>query len=160
MLLKHSLVVTMMGRDRTTNYLLRDYFNLRRGTALMSALLTCGLGQADLVLALLRLRDQATTHRRVLGSYIELLVGHPILVGPACLLNYRLPTTRIVRSKDERRITFVLGENPRAPATEAYLRWCEYRVGRTVGQLLVRGITKRDIRKSQRRGWIKIEENA
>lgn len=158
MLRKHSLVVTMMNRDRATAYLLRDYFSLSKRPTLMASLIERRLGQADLVLALLKLRDR---HRiRLLGAYIELLVGHPILVGPSCLRDYRAGPTKTVRSSDDRRITFVTPGNPRAPMTDAHLRWCEFRVGRSIGQLLVRGVTKRDIRRSIRRGWIAVEEVA
>jgi hypothetical protein len=162
MLKKHSLVVAMMNRDTTTAFLLRDYFDLPRHTTLMSCLLHKQLGQADLVLALLRLRDRRPRNHRVLGAYIELLVGHPITVAPTCLLRYATNTShpRVVRSRDERKITFVLGTNPRAPATAAHLRWCEFRVGRSLGQLYVRGVTKRDVRKAVRKGWIKVEEVA
>jgi hypothetical protein len=160
MMKKHSLVISMMNRDRSTAYLLRDYFDLRRGTTLMASLLQRGLGQADLVLALLRLRDQHRRPRRLLDFYVTMLVGHPIQVGPSCLRDYRSATTRTVRSRDDRRITFVIPGNPRAASTEAHDRWCEFMVGRTLGQLLVRGVTKRDIRRSLRKGWIKVEELA
>lgn len=160
MLHRHSHTIAMMNRDRVTRYLLCDYFQLRRGATLMSSLCDQGLGQADLVLALLRLRDQCRTpYARIYGCYITLLVGHPITVGPACLLQYRVnghPTA--IRSTDDRRLTFVLPDNPRQPRTEAHLRWCQFQVGRTVAQLRVRGVTKRDIRRAVRRGWIKLEE--
>lgn len=162
MLLKHSLTLAMMNRDRRTAFLMRDYFDLPRTKALTPSLLDRGLGQADIVLALLRLRDQRTTYSRVFSSYIELLVGHPIVVGPACLLHYKTNGAKpsVVRSIDDRRIVYVIPDNPRQPKTEAYLRWCEFRVGRTIGQLRVRGIKKRDIRRAVRRGWIKVEETA
>jgi hypothetical protein len=112
-----------------------------------------------LVLCLLRLRDR---HRgpiaRATEPHIAALVGHPILVGPACLQSYRTGITRVVRSKDDRRITYVHPDNPRQPSTEAHLRWCEYRVGRTVGQLLVRGVTKRDVRRAVAKGWVRLED--
>ena|SRR5579859_2084430 len=161
MLRRHALTVAMMNRDRTTAFLLRDYFDLPRDKTLMSCLLERGLGQADLVLALLRLRDQRTAHCHLLGSYVELLVGHPIVVGPRCLLRYAAANghaPRVVRSKDDRRIIFVTKDNPRAPKTEAALRWCEFRVGRTIGQLYVRGVTKRDVLRAERMGWIRVEE--
>lgn len=162
MLKKHSLVVSMMNRDRATAFLLRDYFDLPRDQTLMSGLLNKRLGQADLVLALLRLRDRNMHDRHILGAYIELLVGHPIIVAPSCLLHYSLstPRPRVVKSKDERKITYVTNTNPRAPATAAHLRWCEFRIGRSIGQLYVRGVTKRDVRKAVRKGWIKVEEAA
>ena len=126
----------------------------------MASLIDRGLGQADLVLALLRLRDQRTAYSHTLRVYVELLMGHPIVVGPCCLLRYGhdTPRPRAVRSVDDRRIVHVHSTNPRQPCTPAHLRWCEYRVGRTLGQLYVRGVTRRDVRRALRMGWIKLEE--
>jgi hypothetical protein len=162
MLRKHAHTVAMINRDRRTAYLLRDYFDLPRSTSLMPALLARGLGQADLVLALLRLRDQATPYSRLFRVYVELLVGHPITVGPACLLHYKTNTSTptIIRAKDDRRLTYVAPANPRQPRTEAHMRWSLFQVGRSISQLRVRGVTKRDIRRAARRGWIRIEELA
>lgn len=158
MLHLHWKTIAQLATHRDLKYLVRDYFSLPKSQALMPALLAKRLGQADLVLCLLRLRDQHWGMRTQFESHITSLVGHPIHYGPTCLQSYRTGPTRIVRSKDERRITFVSTTNPRQPGTEAHLRWCEYRVGRTVGQLLVRGVTKRDIRKAIESGWIKVEQ--
>ena len=154
----HSSTVGRLAADRHIKYLVRDYFCLPRSIALMPAMLERGLGQADLVLCLLRLRDAHATLRRSLEDHIAQLIGHPICVGPACLRSYRTGPTRVVRSQDDRRITWVVPDNPRQHGTEAHLRWCEYRIGRTLGQLYVRGVTKRDVRRALRRGWIKLEE--
>ena len=147
--------------NASLKYLIRDYFDLPLRTALMPALLARGLGQADLVLALLRLRDQ---HAGPLGaaceSHIATLIGHPIVRCPSCLQSYRTGPTRVVRSKDDRRITYVASANPRQPGTCAHLRWCEYKIGRTLGQLHVRGVTKRDVRCAVARGWVRVEELA
>lgn len=163
MLHKHHRTVARIAATRDLKYLVRDYFALPRATALMPAMLARGLGQADLVLCLLRLRDHHEALRRTTEDLIAALVGHPICVGPSCLLSYRTTAqrgVRVVRSKDDRRITSVVQDNPRQPNTSAHLRWCEYRVGRTIGQLLVRGITRKDILRAQRRGWIQVEEMA
>ncbi len=164
MLLRHARTISMINRDRRTAFLLRDYFDLPRGITLVWSLAQRRLGQADLVLALLRLRDQRTSYSGVFSGYIELLVGHPISVGPSCLLRYHqnssLPTVVRHDSADDRRLTFVQRDNPRQPRTEAHLRWCEFRVGRTVGQLRVRGVKRRDIRRAAAKGWIRLEERA
>ena len=160
MLRRHAHVIAMIGRDRVTKYLLRDYFQLSRTMALMPALLERGLGQADLVLALLRLRDARDARLRIYGAYIELLVGHPIAVGPCCLLRYRANGHPTVTRDRSPRLVWVNPVNPRQPRTEAHSRWSEFRVGRTVAQLRVRGVTKRDLRRATRKGWIRLEEAA
>ncbi len=163
MLHRHAHTIAMMNRDGRTKLLLRDYFDLSRSMALMPSLLTRGLGQADLVLSLLHLRDQTRTeYRRIFAAYVELLVGHPIVIGPSCLLRYQVNghQPRVTRSSDDRRLIYVAPGNPRQPGTDAHLRWCEYRVGRTVGQLRIRGVTRRDVRKAVRRGWVQLEAAA
>jgi hypothetical protein len=160
MLHNHTKTVVRIAANHDLKYLIRDYFDLPKHTALMPALLDAGLCQADLVLCLLHLRDQHHTMREAIEDSITALVGHPILVGESCLLRYRITSPRPIatRSKDDRRITYVAPTNPRQPGTDAFMRWCEYRVGRTVSQLQTRGVTKRDIRRAARNGWIKVEE--
>lgn len=158
MLHTHYRAVARIHSEPALKYLVRDYFELPKTIALMPAMLARRLGQADLVLCLLRLRDQHWGMRHAFEAHITALIGHPICVGPACLQSYRTGPTRVVRSQDDRRITYVSPENPRQPNTEAHMRWCEYRVGRTLGQLYVRGVSKRDVRRAVARGWIKVEE--
>lgn len=160
MLHTHHRPVARIAAAKTLKYLVRDYFSLPRTTALMPAMLAGGLGQADLVLCLLRLRDAHAALRTTIEDLIADLVGHPIEYGPACLQCYRSGPTRVVRSRDDRRIVYVVPSNPRQPSTEAHLRWCEFRVGRTLGQLYVRGVSKRDVRRAVARGWIRVEEVA
>jgi hypothetical protein len=158
MLTTHYLAIARLGRDRTIKYLVRDYFGLPRAPALMPALLSCGLGQADLVLCLLRVRDAHAGLRTAAEAHIAALVGHPIVVGVPCLMGYRrAPVRPEIAQNPSPRIAWVSPENPRLPRTEAYLRWCEYRVGRTEAQLRSRGITRRDFRKAVRRGWVRME---
>ena len=156
MLTLHYRTIARLGRDRTIKYLVRDYFGLPRAPALMPALLRCGLGQADLVLCLLRVRDAHVGLRTAAEAHIAALMGHPIVVGRPCLLGLRSRVTG-PQAKQAPRIAWVAPENPRLPRTEAYLRWCEYRVGRTEAQLRSRGITRRDFRKAVRRGWVRME---
>lgn len=160
MLHAHARTIAAIGADRPVKYLIRDYFALPNQTSLMPALLARSLGQADLVLCLLRLRDRHSNVRHGVEAYITALVGHPISIGPACLLRYREngpPSVALDRSP---RITFVVPDNPRQPSTDAHLRWHEYRVGRTTAQLRARGVKPKDIRLAKRRGWIKLEEPA
>lgn len=160
MLRKHFATVSLIDQDRHTSYLVRDYFALSHITPLLPACEQRGLFQADLVCALLVLRDQRTTHATVFTDFIEALMGHPIQIGAPCLSQYRAQSllTRIVRSKDQRRITAVVPHNPRQPQTTPFFQWREYRVGRTLGELMVRGITRRDIRRALKRQWIRVEE--
>lgn len=157
---RHHRTVAHLNQNPSLKYLIRDYFALPLTQALMPALLSARLGQADLVLCLLRLRDR---HRAVAVAaelHIAALVGHAITSCPSCLLAYRTGPPRVVRSRDERRIISVAPDNPRQPGTEAHMRWCEYRVGRTLGQLYVRGVSKRDVRRAITNGWVKVEEIA
>jgi hypothetical protein len=156
----HCTTIAALGRDKPLRYLIRDYFSLPKTTALMPALLARRLGQADLVLCLLRLRDGHPALRESAEGYITRLVGHPILYGPPCLLHYRSNGAPSVGADRSPRISWVNPTNPRLPRTEAFLRWPEYRVGRTESQLRSRGVTRRDFRRAIRRGWIKLEEKA
>lgn len=159
----HAATVALLGRDRLTSYLVRDYFDLPRTNALMAALLDRGLCQADLVLCVLHLHDHAPSAdlRRVLRYYIRRLVGRPILVGEPCLLRYKTnghPPRTSRPLPGDRRIVWVTPNNPRQPGTTAATRWSEFRAGRTVSQLRVRGVTRRDVRAALRHGWIRLEE--
>lgn len=160
MLKRHAHTVAMLNRDRTIAYLVRDYFQLPRGVALMPALIDARLGQADLVLCLLHLYDRH--HYRLTRAYIHLLVGRPISIGPPCLLRRPLVPFATIppgpRTLLDRRITAVAPANPRRVRTAAHGRWDDFMVGRTVGQLLSRGSTRREVRRAVRRGWIVLED--
>jgi hypothetical protein len=162
---RHLRTVTLMNRDPLTSFLVRDYFDLPRRETLTWCLLSRRLGQADLVLCLLRLRDgraMRDDHHRLLSYYIRRLVGRPILVGEPCLLRYRsngsAPRTTRPTTSADRRLAWVNPTNPRHPGTEAHLRWMEFKPGRTVAQLRARGITRRDLRRAERLGWVRFEE--
>lgn len=159
-MLHHARTVAQIGRDRDLRYLIRDYFALPKHQALMPALLARSLGQADLVLCLLRLRDRHASLRSSAEAHIAALVGHPICVGPGCLLLYRSNGPAHVRQDRTPRVTYVTPVNPRQPNTEAYLRWPEYKIGRSVAQLKMRGIRAKDLRIARERGWIRLEEVA
>ncbi len=144
-----------MGTNQDLKFLIRDYFNLPRHQALMPAILKKRINHADLVLCLLHLRD---THRAVTTpceQHIATLMGHPITTGQPCL--QRLNTTAATRTPDDRRIISITKSNPRQPNTKPYFQWREYRVGRSIKQLMVRGITRRDLRTAVKRGWVTLE---
>jgi len=160
MLHKHYRTVAQINADVPIKYLLRDYFDLPRWQAIMPALLARALGQADLVLALLRIRDRHCDARAACEHHVAMLIGHSIQFGRPCLIAYRTngpPSVRLDRSP---RIAWVHPTNPRQPNTDAWYEWREYRVGRTVAQLRARGLKPRDIRRTRARGWIKLEEVA
>ncbi len=157
MLHKHARAVGSIATNHNLKYLVQDYFDLPRRVALMPALLAKGLGQADLVLCLLRLRDRHTGIRAAAEAAITGLVGHPIATGTPCLLRYRdvAPYARLDASP---RVVYVAPHNPRQTGTEAYQRWSEYKIGRTVAQLRARGVKAKDLRVCKQHGWIRLEE--
>lgn len=107
-----------------------------------------GWSQADLVLCLLRVD---TTQSLAAASR---LVGRPITYCPPVLVR-RLPPSAL-RTGDMRRVTRVSG-NPRVAKTDAHRRFAEIRPGRTIAQLISRGVTRRDIREALRRKWMRLE---
>lgn len=158
MLNHHRLTVAELSANHSLSYLIRDYFGLPIAHSLLSALVARGLGQADLVLCLLRIRDAHSALRTAVEGHITALVGRAIHACPSCLQLYNKPEIRPERTLDDRRVTHVSPGNPRQEGTDAHMRWHEFRVGRTIGQLVTRGVTKRDIRRAVRNGWIKMEE--
>jgi len=162
--MKHyQTTIVLISKDELTSFLIRDYFDLPRKEALISALLSRDLGQADLVKALLHFMDHATNHDwwRVHRHYVHRLVGRPIQVGPPCLLKYkangRSPSALYPKHPHDRRIVWTSPHNPRQPGTMAHLRWADIKVGRTISQLRARGHKLRDIHTAIKRGWIRIE---
>jgi hypothetical protein len=141
-----------------TEYLLR-YFDLwePRGRPpswrLSHALAEAGVGQADVVLALLRSDQEDFRH------CAEALVGRPIYRAPRTALPAAPPPRGdSARTGDERRVTRVVGHNPRLPSTPAWHRHRIFRPGMTVRQFLTRGGRRGDVRLAVRRGWVELED--
>lgn len=149
MLRKHLQTIASMRRRPVLLYQVRRYFDLP-SVPLHVAMRRRGLGQADLVLCLLRINTPASLH------YVEMLIGKPITRAQACLLRYRVNGARPTVARQPR-VTWVVPVNPCRKSTELRLRFSEFRPGRTLEQLLVRGITRRDIRMAQRRGWVQMQ---
>lgn len=145
--------VAQINRDTVLKSRIRLYFGLRRGT-LSYTLREKGLGHADLVLCLLRLNSPASIH------FAELLVGKPIVYGPSFRLSWPSNGKPSVFADRTPRVVYVVDENPRLNKTKAKARFDHFRVGRTLAQLIARGVTRRDIRKAERRGWVKFQEIA
>jgi len=117
---------------------------------LYPALESAGLGQADLVLALLR----AGRHRSV-----EMLIGKPITVLPPQASPVRnLPLPRRQRGPDEGRVVIRVRENPlKIPTARA--RFEELRRCRTVASYLTRypvWRARRDLREWSAAGWVEV----
>jgi hypothetical protein len=114
-----------------------------------------GMGQADLVLALLR----ATSNTREARTVVGVLIGHPIVVCPPCL---RLAHQRLPQRKyrdGERRVTWV-GENKFPPTSKFHERFRMLRPGMLVSEYRARGGQHRDLRFALARGLIRMEKAA
>lgn len=123
-------------------------FQLSPWIPLYEALHIKGLGQADVVLELLRL---------TLIPEVELLLGHPITRYAARTVK-PLPAYIQETTQWDRRIAFA-APNPRLPATEAFQRYKELRPGVTLATALKRGVTYRDIREAISNKWITVHEH-
>ena len=128
--------------------------------ALFEVLDGAGLGQADVVLALLHEGTEPCLRAA------EAMVGHPILRCPPGLR--RMPrdelglawVTRLVMAgelsgADARRVVRIY-PNPRLVTTPSWGRFRLLRVGMTVGQFLMRGGTRRDVREWQAEGTVEL----
>lgn len=110
------------------------------------------LGHADVVLALLR--GPRRLHREA-----ERLVGQPIKrLPPVTMRPWPKAPPPSELSPADRRVVTRVGPNPRLPTTDSFQRYKVFRVGRTVEQLLKRGITRKDIREMERGGHVHFRE--
>lgn len=137
--------------DERTALSVMEYMGTRNklGLSLFVLCVNRGWSQADLVLTLLRINTASSLRA------VSRLIGRPITYCPPAL-SRRLPPSSLLREGDMRRVRRVRG-NPRLPGTDAHRRFSEMRPGRTITQLLVRGVTRRDIREALRRGWMRLE---
>ena len=146
LLCQHAASITLVSRDPVLGSAVRRYFNLREDGALLPLLLSRGLGQADLVLCLLRVGGDAARW------HVEIIVGRPILILPCVRCQ---PLTRAARAA---RVAWVAPCNPRKPGSRAHAAFGAMRPGATVEALRARGVRTRDITYALRRGLIKMEE--
>ena len=138
-----------------------DYFQLTVGPSgsqyadPVNLLSHQGLGQADVVLALLRGQDP------LLHRAAEALVGRPIYKLPPQTVR-ELPKTPAPPEVPpaDRRVILEVAPNPRLPTTPAFQRYRLFRRGSTVAQVLMRGVTRKDLREATRGGWIRLSELA
>lgn len=145
---RYLTAVASVDADLVVALLVRRDLRLSR-RPMVYALAAEALGQADLVLSLLRINTRGS--RRLVAR----ILGRPILVIPAAYL--RWPINGVPRVQIAR-ISRVIC-NPRRPHTPAHDRFAQaFRAGRTIEELRVHGATARDLRMARRRGW--IEETA
>ena len=151
----HARIVNSMTVE-TIDFVLW-YFDLRpvreKGWLPSISLAEMGIGQADVVLALLR------SNEKLFLMEAERLVGSRILRCPPCLRplapSHRNDLSH--RFGDDRRITKVIPSNPRHKGWNCHYRFEIFKAGMTISQFLTRGGTRRDVRQALRRGWIQLE---
>ena len=135
--------------------LLAQRFGLSDGEPLFEGLQARGVFQADLVMVLLSAGTPAAR------SAAEVLVGRPVTVGRPALSGpsvlEELEGLAAPPGPDDRVIVAVV-RNPRLPTTPSFQRFRQFRVGRTVSQLLARGVTRRDLREALQHGWVTLGE--
>lgn len=132
---------------------LERQFQLPRQGSLYFRLVDAGIDHAQATLALLGALDRE-------GA--EILLGHPITIGPPCL-EHRFAQIIRKRTPDEDKIIVALKPNPHVfvhrsaerleTATE---RYAKLKVGMSLDQALRRGVTRRDLREWVANGSIKI----
>ena len=146
MLPRYLTAVARVDRDASVSSAVRAALRLP-DRPMIYALSACGLGQADLVLALLSLREPSAR------AHVARIVGAPIRrYSPA--MPPRIPAPVLTSAPRVR----LLVSNPRRPNTPAHDRFAAtFRDGATVESTTARGATRRDLRNAQRRGWIAIE---
>jgi hypothetical protein len=154
MLEKHREELNVM--DVVTRVQLRSYFHLSRHYPLLPLLLKCGLSQADIVLALLRLNTRNALRVAIL------LVGRPITICPPCRIRpLPLQPTR-PRSGDDRLVVRVSSHRGSSCVLSAnlYNRLSVAKVGMSVQQLMARGVRRRDLLIATHRGYIELERGS
>jgi hypothetical protein len=145
-----SIIAFIDHRRPVLAHRLRVYFKLPPGR-LIYTIPAAGLCQADVVLALIRFGSERAR------EIAELMIGKPITICPSCLLRYSYNHAR-PRVSLQPVITWVLPNPPLRQSTKIAHCYSEFRVGRTREQLLYRGVSRGDIRRAVRRGWIKMSE--
>jgi hypothetical protein len=150
MLRRHLPAIAAITRAPSLEYRVRRYFDLD-SSPLIASCRHAGLSQADLVLCLVRI---GTPRARVI---VESLINKPIHIAPACRLtwsyNKQEPSVRrqpmITRVMDMRGV-------PLRRGTRLALCYPEFKCGRTLQQLQMRGVSRGDIRRAVKRGWISV----
>lgn len=143
----HRRTISRASGDLRTAIL--DYFKLPHlRDPLTDILMSVNLGQADLVLCLLRINTREALR------LAERVVGKRITICPPCLRFARARPPRALPGKDERVITWV-GEN-KFNGGRAH-RFSLLRPGMLLSQYVARGGRKRDVRVALSRGLVRVE---
>lgn len=147
---RYAPAVAALDRDRALSRLVRRRLALDPTRPLLYALSARGLGQADLVLALLSVNTRGALRA------VALVVGRPVRVLPSVFLTWSRNGPPRVRFSPK---IVSVSECPRRPGTDAERRflYC-FREGLTLEQARARGATRRDVRRAQRKGWIVLGE--
>lgn len=147
---RHLQTIALVERVPALLYRVRRYFMLP-SIPLALAMRRARLGQADLVLCLLRVGT------RTARKFVERLIGRPIQVSRPAELHYVRANGAAPRIARVPRITSVVPENPCRRSTRFFQNFALFRIGRTMAQLIARGLTRREVRLASRRGWIVME---
>lgn len=148
MLRRHLPAIAAIAASPVLTYRVRRYFALDSRPLILSVR---GLSQADIVLCLVRIGSPRA--REIAGS----LIGKPITVAPACLLrwSHNKQTPSVGRQP---MVTWVAETVPLRRGTRMALTFPEFKCGRTLQQLLMRGVSRADVRRVTKRGWVKMTE--
>jgi hypothetical protein len=150
MLRRHLTAIAYITRFPSLTYRVRRYFSLGSGPLLIE-LRRAALHQADIVLCLLRIDTRMA--RRI----AEALIGKPITIGPSCRFVYNFNrSSPLVRTQAT--ICQVATFHNVRNRTRLHTCLPEFKVGRTMDQLLMRGVSKGDIKRAMRRGIISMTE--
>lgn len=147
---RYATAVAHLDRDRALSRLVRRALRLHRSRPMLYALRARGLGQADLVLALLHLE---TAGARLA---IERILRCPVRVCPSVFLAWS--SSGPLRLASSPKIVSV-GACPARPGSDRARRfsYC-FRPGLTVEQARARGATRRDVRRALRGGYLVVGE--
>lgn len=130
----------------SARYVLERKYKLPRLGSLYFRL--SNIDQASVVLALVDAE---------LWDDVALLIGHPVpTLCPPCLTKLHAPTV-MARTPDDEMIVTWKTNDKRGIIAPMMLRFELVRPGMTVTQLLLRGISRRDIREWRNEGSIKVE---
>lgn len=114
--------------------------------------------QADLVMVLLQQIDSPNlgeTHRQVYRQDIAKLIGKPIEVGPPPQITpLPVKTTWQESNPADARIIVRVERNPRLPTTDSFHRFKIFQIGRTIGEAIRRGVTRKDVREALANNWV------
>lgn len=150
MLRRHLSAIAAIDAVPALSYRVRRYFELG-SRLLIHELSSASLSQADVVLCLMSFNTDKAR------SIAESLIGKSIEILPSCRLNWSF-NKQLPSVSTQPTITHVksMGEVPLRRGTRLALCYAEFKRGRTLQQLQMRGVSRGDIRRAMKRGWIKV----